>query len=68
MDKLVSALNEILESQKVFNVAVNDVEMSEQELRAIIRNVYETARVAVAHYVDGTGHRIAMHPTANDAR
>lgn len=47
MEKLVFALNSILESQDVFHVAVNDVDMSEEELRAIIRRVYEVARCAV---------------------
>lgn len=47
MTKSVAALNNILNSQDVFHVAINNVEMPESELRAIIRRIYETARVAL---------------------
>ena len=47
MTKSVAALNNILNSQDVFHVAINNVEMPESKLRAIIRRIYETARVAL---------------------
>ena len=36
----------LLASSPVFNVAVNDVDLTNDELKAIIRDIYEAARKA----------------------
>lgn len=45
-DAAARALLTILNDGRIFNVAVNDVDMNNDELKSVIRFVYETAQTA----------------------